>query len=94
LRMASILHKSTGAELQTGVDAHIALGYSLANKKATIQIDALLPIYFNQAIAYPLLVVESAAPSTIWDESRKWNSYYDRGHKKESDYYQEARAAV
>ena len=86
-RMVEILHKSTGAEVLADVISLIDRRYDLSNKAASIQPDSLLATYFNQGIVYPLLVVESAEPSTIWNVSRTWDAHFELGPKKKSDYY-------
>jgi GR25 family glycosyltransferase involved in LPS biosynthesis len=93
-RMVEVLHKSTGAEVLADAISYIDRGYQLSNKIATIQPDSLLATYFNQGIVYPLLVVESAGPSTIWGGSRSWDAHFELGPKKKSDYYIESQSAV
>jgi GR25 family glycosyltransferase involved in LPS biosynthesis len=92
-RIVSVLHQPTAAAVLEAVEKRLTTHTSHQNKLKHVMIDALLPLLFSQAIAYPPLFVENNAPSTIHSASdthqrnETWLRAETAGMFRLADYY-------
>lgn len=99
-RIVSVLHQPTAAAVLEAVEKRLITHTSHQNKLKHVMIDALLPLLFSQAIAYPPLFVENNAPSTIHTASetikrnKTWRQAEATGMFNLRDYYMEDTVVV
>ena len=90
--IVALLCRPTSREVLEAVTQHLKTNRSYQNKAPHVMIDALLPLLFSQAIAYPPLFVENNTPSTVQpgspaERNDTWLRAETAGMFRLADYY-------
>ena len=95
VKMAQVLHHPTSKALRSAFTQYIKnelSGVPRTNKHPVIQPDAMIPIGWKQAVAFPLLVIELPINSTITATDNHvsmgmWEPVFTDGGRKKQDFY-------